>query len=146
MLRHILGQLSAVVISTCNTPAPFHYKQYARTKTTWTESQQLSPRPLLNPECCTHNRHNKLPQTCCLNEFETNKTLWQNNKKPGMVVHTCNPTSWEVEAGESEVQGHPWPQSNSKVRLCYKRLFKKKKKVWLYNIVFNATELSAWER
>ena len=28
--------------------------------------------------------------------------------KLGMVAHTCHPSTWEVEAGGSEVQGHPW--------------------------------------
>lgn len=26
--------------------------------------------------------------------------------KPSMIVHTCNPSTWAVKAGRSEVQGH----------------------------------------
>lgn len=33
-----------------------------------------------------------------------------------MVMHTCNPSSWEVEAGVSEVRGYPWQnRENSRV-------------------------------
>lgn len=28
------------------------------------------------------------------------------NKKANVVVHACNPSTWEVEAGRSEVQGN----------------------------------------
>lgn len=28
--------------------------------------------------------------------------------KMGYVAHTCNPSVWEVQKGESGVQGHPW--------------------------------------
>lgn len=28
--------------------------------------------------------------------------------KPGMVAHTCNPNSWEMEVGGLGVHGHPW--------------------------------------
>lgn len=26
--------------------------------------------------------------------------------EPGIAVHVCEPSNWEVEAGEPEVQGH----------------------------------------
>ena len=32
-------------------------------------------------------------------------------RKSDMVVHTCNPSTWEVEKGESAVQGHYQLQS-----------------------------------
>jgi hypothetical protein len=28
--------------------------------------------------------------------------------KPGMVVHTCSPSTWELEAGVSGIEGNPW--------------------------------------
>ena len=28
--------------------------------------------------------------------------------RPAVMVHACNPRTWKVEAGESEVQGHFW--------------------------------------
>jgi hypothetical protein len=28
--------------------------------------------------------------------------------EPGMVEHVCNPSSWEAEAGGSQVQGQLW--------------------------------------
>ena len=34
--------------------------------------------------------------------------------KQDLVVHTCNSNTWEVEAGGSEVQGHPWLHSEFK--------------------------------
>ena len=30
----------------------------------------------------------------------------QYHRKLAMVAHTCTPSTWEVESGESEVQGH----------------------------------------
>jgi hypothetical protein len=33
-----------------------------------------------------------------------------------VVVHSCNPSTWEAEAGESRVQGQPGPQKKKKER------------------------------
>ena len=35
----------------------------------------------------------------------------------GVVVHTWNPSSWEMEAGGFKVQGHPQLQSEFKASL-----------------------------
>jgi hypothetical protein len=32
---------------------------------------------------------------------------------PGVVVHTCNPSTQEVEAGGSKIQGQSWLQSKT---------------------------------
>jgi hypothetical protein len=34
-------------------------------------------------------------------------------EKLGMVVHTCNPSAWEEEAGESRVPGQPGLRSET---------------------------------
>lgn len=47
-------------------------------------------------------------------------------EKPELVVHSCNPIIREVEAGGSEVQGHPQLHSKSEASLGYKRLCLKK--------------------
>lgn len=41
--------------------------------------------------------------------------------KLGIVAHTRNPNTQEVEAGTSQVQGHPWPNSEFKANLSYMR-------------------------
>lgn len=41
------------------------------------------------------------------------KTDWNFNYKPSMVVHTCNPSTWEAEVGGSPVPGHPGLHSSS---------------------------------
>jgi hypothetical protein len=35
--------------------------------------------------------------------------------KLSVVVHMCEPSTWQVEAGRSEIQGHPWLHSKFKV-------------------------------
>jgi hypothetical protein len=42
-----------------------------------------------------------------------------------MVIQTCNLSTWQVEAGESRVQGHPWLYSEFKTSMGYMRLFLK---------------------
>lgn len=37
--------------------------------------------------------------------------------EPAMVAHNCHHSTWEVEEGESEVQGYPWLSGNFKVSL-----------------------------
>lgn len=49
-----------------------------------------------------------------------------NTREPGMVVHTQNPTTEEVEVGGSKIQGHSWLHSKFKASLGYKRLPKSK--------------------
>lgn len=34
-------------------------------------------------------------------------TLIPRTPKPDVVAHACDPNTWEVESGKSEVQGHP---------------------------------------
>lgn len=41
-----------------------------------------------------------------VNEQKTSITTVNQSQNPGMVVHTCNSTVWDVEAGESRIQGH----------------------------------------
>jgi hypothetical protein len=43
--------------------------------------------------------------------------------KLGMVVHICNPNTWEAEAGRLQVQGHPQIHSETP--------FQKTKMSWL---------------
>lgn len=45
--------------------------------------------------------------------------------KLGIVAHTRNPNTQEVEAGTSQVQGHPWPNSEFKANLSYMRHYLK---------------------
>lgn len=49
-----------------------------------------------------------------------------------MLVHICNQNTWEVEAGGSEVQGHPWLHSEFEASLGYVRL------------CFKQTDFSVW--
>jgi hypothetical protein len=51
--------------------------------------------------------------------------------KLGKVVHACNPSTWEVEAGGSQVQGQ--------YGLCSKTLSQKKKKKEIKKIMNNAS-------
>jgi hypothetical protein len=44
----------------------------------------------------------------------------RNNIKPGMVVHTCNPSTQEVEVGGLKVQGQPGLHNES---LSLKKIF-----------------------
>lgn len=37
------------------------------------------------------------------------------------VLNTCNPSTWEVEAGGSEVEGHPWLHKEFEAGLGYMR-------------------------
>lgn len=39
--------------------------------------------------------------------------------KPAVVVYTCEPSTWKIEAGGSEVQDHPWLPREFKVSLGY---------------------------
>jgi hypothetical protein len=32
-------------------------------------------------------------------------------EKMAMVAHTCNPSTWELKAGDSQVKGQPWLHS-----------------------------------
>jgi hypothetical protein len=51
-----------------------------------------------------------------------------------IVVHVCNPSSWEAEVGASQVQGQPGFHSKLKASLdyksrpCLKNMIKTKKK------------------
>jgi hypothetical protein len=36
----------------------------------------------------------------------------KNTEQSGMVMHTCNPSIWEAEAGGSPVQGKPGLQND----------------------------------
>lgn len=109
-------------------PAPFRSKQYGRTKqhglrVTMTQSTSFAEHWVLDIQQVQQITTNLLLRTRIVAmgasntsirgagggyEFEINKTLWQNKKKPTRMVRT--PRSWGVEAGESEVQGHPGPQ------------------------------------
>lgn len=46
--------------------------------------------------------------------------------KTGMGLHTCDPSTWELETGESEVHGHSRLHSRSGASLNYLRTFLKK--------------------
>jgi hypothetical protein len=35
---------------------------------------------------------------------EGDRDRWQQHVSPGVVVHACNPSTWEAEAGGSQVQ------------------------------------------
>lgn len=51
--------------------------------------------------------------------------------KLGMVVHICNSNNQAMDAGGSDVQGHPWLHSELQVNLglgIHKTLSKKKKR------------------
>ena len=37
------------------------------------------------------------------------------------MVHICHPSTWEMEAGGSGVQGHPWLHSEFEASLGYMR-------------------------
>ena len=41
--------------------------------------------------------------------------------KQGAVVHICSPSTWEVETGGSEVQGHPLLLSEFEASLEFMR-------------------------
>lgn len=41
--------------------------------------------------------------------------------KPDMVAHACNYSIWEMEAGQSEIQGHSWLHGKFKANLGYLR-------------------------
>lgn len=43
-------------------------------------------------------------------------------------MHTCNPSSWEVAAGELKVQDHSWLCDELEVSLSYMRLFFNKRR------------------
>lgn len=61
----------------------------------------------------------------------TSRKLWLQSPvpdKPEMVANACNPSTWEVKAEGSEVQGHPEHSAHSRlessltsVRSCLKR-------------------------
>lgn len=42
--------------------------------------------------------------------------------KLGVVLYTCNPSTLELEVGESRVQGYPWLHSEWEASLDYMRL------------------------
>ena len=42
------------------------------------------------------------------------------------MAYPCNPSTWEVVAGGSEIQGHVWLGSESGARLCYERPCRKR--------------------
>jgi hypothetical protein len=44
------------------------------------------------------------------------------NSKPDMVSYTCNPTTWEGEAGSSSVLSQPGLQNKQKQIACYQLL------------------------
>ena len=46
--------------------------------------------------------------------------------KLGVAAHTCNLSPWEMEAGESEVQGHVQLYRGFEVILAYMRPFQNK--------------------
>lgn len=46
----------------------------------------------------------------------------------GTVAHTCNPSTYDVEAGGSRVQGHPQLHRQVEIILAYTRLSLKMKK------------------
>ena len=33
--------------------------------------------------------------------------MLKSDSQPGVVAHTCNPSTWEAEKGESQVRGQP---------------------------------------
>ena len=49
---------------------------------------------------------NVAPLKILLSNMHTALVLSQALRKPGMVVHACNPSTRSVKAGGSEVQGH----------------------------------------
>lgn len=61
----------------------------------------------------THKSGNN-PTSWRLREGLTLGEMW--DEKPAML-HSCNPSTWEVDAEGSGVQSHPWPHSKFKVIL-----------------------------
>lgn len=47
--------------------------------------------------------------------------------RPGMIVHSCNPSVREMGAGRPEIQGHPRLHSESETNLDYMRPVKKER-------------------
>lgn len=45
----------------------------------------------------------------------------------GVVAYACSPSTWEVEAGMSEVQGHPQQHAKFETSLSYMRPCPKRK-------------------
>lgn len=59
---------------------------------------------------------------------DTSRWLRRMVKKPGMVVHAYNPSTWEAGVGKSRVPGHLRLQSEFEAKLWYMRvLFQKAK-------------------
>lgn len=74
--------------------------------------------------------------------IQTGKRHWRFYVKPGRVVHTYNPSVWEVEEG-SGVQGQPGIHKTLSQKTKTKQVF-----MWNFQIVKHLTgrqELSMWE-
>ena len=58
------------------------------------------------------------------------KQTWkaEQMKKESVLAHICDPSTWEMEAGRSSVQGQAQPHHELKASLGYMRIFFKKRK------------------
>jgi hypothetical protein len=68
-------------------------------------------------------------------ELQTNCKLRKHLTRPGVVVHVCNPSTWETDAGGSKVQ--------SQAILHRKTLSqkKKKKKIYIYIYIYKTQRI-----
>jgi hypothetical protein len=61
---------------------------------------------------------------CARYNFHGNHSIVTKSKgRTGIVVHTCNPCTWEAEAGRSQVPGQPglWSKTVSKIRAMHQK-------------------------
>lgn len=52
--------------------------------------------------------------------------------KLDIVGHICNPNSWEMEAGKSEIKDYLWVFIEFKTNLDYVRHYRKEKKKYIH--------------